>query len=623
MRVQIYLSEFLDYTDVNAFVRFTNMSHISFLDEDYDPSLIKDIDIRYANGTHIITGYNEVGTQLWQETNIDILQIATNGIYIAFDCELSSQANVTKLIDAGVIIFPNQTLLLTYRLNSEMNNLTKSLTFDTIIVGKFNHAIGLKNINIDVTSYSGLSNYIYIPTLNRYYYIDSIELISADVTRLHLKEDVLMSWKYLIKPQKAFITRYENSTETNIVDVRLPLEDVLSIEYITPTQTSNGLVNTTLSANVGSSVRKFLVSTISHDIAIKHDVSAPTGTNLPSFTSLQSQNERNAFIDFNQLHYLIDAVLDNDNIMTFINSVILLPFDPFYPYKDASTDGYINYVVLAEDMYLCDDGKFHTFGSVPSQVNIIGCSGTTADASPYFIVSDFTLSGIFNNFLDYDPYTTWEIYVPFACWVKLNASQVLNKRLIVYYTLDYRSGMGTAYIYNVTDSKLIWSSNCQFGIKMDLTTTNSTEITRQKQANELNMILGLMASALSIGVGVATENPVAVAGGILSAGKTIASNVNSNNMLFERAQTSFGTSEGVFHSPFNVVIRRTYHKKVSINLGTYKHIQGLPYNQYVENMTLLTGYVEVGEIHFDPKNYVIYQDEINEIVELLQKGVIF
>ena len=622
MRVYLNLLELLDYTGDNATISFVDLSHIYQLNEDYLEDLSQ-IEIKYANGTHYVTGFDVNGTQLWQKTNLDVLDISLNLTYIEFDGTLSNKAGIKLFTEAGVVSFPNQLLLYVYRQKSENDVLSKDLVFVNIIVGKLNHAIGFKNINVDITNYDRDFNYIEIPSLNRFYYVDSIELISADVVRYHLKEDVLMSWKALIRSQKAFVTRYENSSETNIVDVRLPLEDVLSVEYITPTMTQSGLVNTTLSANLSTTVRKFLVSTISHDIAIKHDVSAPTGTTLPSFTSLQSQNERNAFIDFNQLHYLIDAVLDNDNIMTFINSVILLPFDPFYPYKDASTDGYINYVVLAEDKYLCDDGKFHALGSIPSGVNMVGCSGTTADASPYFIVADFTFNGSYNNFLDYDPYTTWEIYIAFAGWIKVNASQVLNKRIIIYYTLDYKTGMGTAYIYNVTDNKLIWSSNCQFGVKMDLTTTNSTEITRQKQANELNMILGLMASALSIGVGVATENPVAVAGGILSAGKTIASNVNNNNMLFERAQTSFGTSEGVFHSPFSIVIRRTYHKKVNINSATYKHIQGLPYNQYTTTLSSLSGYVEIGEIHFDPKNYVIYQDEINEIVELLQKGVIF
>ena len=49
----------------------------------------------------------------------------------------------------------------------------------------------IKNINIDINNYANNFNYVWIPTLKRYYYVDSLELISADFSRLHLKEDVL------------------------------------------------------------------------------------------------------------------------------------------------------------------------------------------------------------------------------------------------------------------------------------------------------------------------------------------------------------------------------------------------------------------------------------------------
>ena len=549
------------------------------------------------------------------------------GIFI-FTIGADVNATLYKLYNLGVISFDvdGYTQINVYKQNSQNDELNKTLTFKEIIQGKFNHSIAVKNVNIDVYGYSIANgyNYVFVPSLNRYYYVDSVEIVSADFVRLHLKEDVLMTWETLIKQQSAFVTRYENATETNLVDQRLPLRDVLTTSYFTPTPTSSGsLVNCTLKTDLADTKYKILVSSISSDWGYKHDVSAPSNIGLPSFTSLQSKNERNAFITFEQLSYLIDACIEDDTITTFINSVVILPFDPETPYTNASTDGFLNYFVQANDKYLCDDGKFHKAQDIPSGVNIVSCKGTTADATPYFIVADFTLSPSANNFLDYEPFTTWEIYVAFVGWIKLNATQCLNSRLIVYYTLDYKTGMGTAYIYNVTTKKLLWSSNCQFGIKLDLTTTNALEITRQKQANELNMILGLMASAVSIGVGVASENPVAIVGGVLSAGKTIASAVNSNNMLFERAQTSFGTSEGVFHSPLDTTIRRTYHQPVIYQTNpTYLHMQGKPYNTYIA-LSGLSGYVEIGEIHFDPMNANIFQDEITEIVELLQSGVIF
>ena len=494
----------------------------------------------------------------------------------------------------------------------------------------------VKNLNIDIVQREMIAfNYVWIPSLNRYYFVDFVEIISADIKRLHLKEDVLMSWSTLIKEQSAFVTRYGNSANTNLADERRPLEDVMTIEYVNPTPTGTGtLVNTTFNTALGTTDFKFLISSISSGSFTYKNLPAPTETNLPTLSGTNSTNSRVGFISESQLGYLIDAVLDDDTIATFINSVILLPFNPSITYASynsgTDTTAWIaGAPIQANDKVLCTDGKFHPVGSIPSGYYAIQGAQSYLAGSPYFITADFTIpahrsAGETLDYIEHDPYTTLEIYLAFVGWIKLNSNQVLGKRLITYYTLDYKTGMGTAFIYNVTDNQLIYSCNCQFGIKLDLTTTNTTEITRQKQANELNMLLGLMTSALSIGVGVASENPVAVAGGILSAGKTIASFVNSNNMMFERAQTSFGTSEGVLHSIIgSPILRYTYHKKVSIDESTYQHIQGYPYKSYVDLDTLTDGYYcEVGEIHFNPMNENIFQDEISEIVGLLQNGII-
>ena len=189
--------------------------------------------------------------------------------------------------------------------------------------------------------------------------------------------------------------------------------------------------------------------------------------------------------------------------------------------------------------------------------------------------------------------------------------------------MDLKSGISTAYIYNYTKQFVIWSGTCQLGVKIDMTTSNLIENTKQKQANDLNMILGMLSSAVSFGVGVASENPVAIMGGVLSAGKTIAGYVNANNQIFERSQMSFGSANGSLYTNLEFKCIKVTHELLTINVDTYKHIQGLPYNNYVSDMSTLSGYVEVGEIHFDPKNANIYQDEITEIVDLLQNGVIF
>ena len=39
-------------------------------------------------------------------------------------------------------------------------------------------------------------------------------------------------------------------------------------------------------------------------------------------------------------------------------------------------------------------------------------------------------------------------------------------------------------------------------------------------------------------------------------------------------------------------------------------------------LSAVSGYTEVGVIHFNPSNYEIYQNEVDEIVSLLHEGVI-
>lgn len=556
--------------------------------------------------------------------NEEILEI---GRGITLDCLINNTVldNIIYLMTEWVgIDIDGLTSMICYLQNCDNDELNKTLTPITIIQGKFKSVLALKSLAIDVQDYDFGYNYIYINAIHRYYYVDSVEMVTKDLKRLHLREDVLMSWATLIRAQNAFITRYENSDEDFLVDVRRPVEDKLTVEYIIPTATATGsFKNTTLKTNVESNHFKIMVDTIVAEYgAVQNDYSAPSGLSLPSFTSLRSNNEFVQFIAMEQLQYLTNALVKQDSFRGFVNSIVLLPFDAYDAYHTIdATNGIRTSILQANEHVLCDDGLFHKPNAIPSGVYQVVCKDTTLSASPYFIIADFTLNAVNNNYLDYEPYTTWEIYVPFVSWVKLSANEIVGKRLIVYYILDYKSGMGTAYIYNVTDQKLLWSSNCQFGIKLDLVTTNEQEITRQKQANELNMILGLMSSALSIGVGVATENPVAIAGGVLSAGKTIAGAVNSNMMLFERAQISFGTAEGVFHSPLDVCIRRSYHKPINITTNIYQRMQGKPYNQYTA-MTTLTGYVEVGDILFDLKGYNIFQDEVTEIVSLLKNGVI-
>lgn len=190
----------------------TDKTNVSDLWQDED-----EIYLEFASGSIIFgIGYQSGGGQAY--TN-NFYRLSEDGTYIEFVGTPNKPASIEKLIDLGLLeIIPNGTLVYVYKQNSPNNALNKSLTFVDILDGKFNQVIGLKNIDIDLINFERNFNYVYIPLLQRYYYVDSVELISADYSRLHLKEDVLMSWKNLIKQQTAYIERQENNYDDDLVD---------------------------------------------------------------------------------------------------------------------------------------------------------------------------------------------------------------------------------------------------------------------------------------------------------------------------------------------------------------------------------------------------------------------
>ena len=578
--------------------------------------------------TRLYAFINQQSTPYTDYVVPDIHECSDNG-YLIFTCIIDDRdlELLEKLIKWGIVSLDvdGNTSLLVYTQNAENDVVDKSsyLTLKNVIVGKFNHSIAVKNINIDIKGYSILNayTYVFIPSLNRYYYIDALEIISGDYVRLHLREDVLMTWKELIYLQKAFVTRNENISDNLIVDERLPLESIKTIEYIAPTRTGTGnLENITLKGDF-STEYNILVSDYNDVLYSKSNVSSPD-TNLPNLSPNQSGCQTMYFLTSSLFESFTKAVLQEDTMVSAINSILFLPFNPQTAFN-TGTSAQTLAIGLPDSKVLCSDDKFHYLYDIPSGVTTRQVRRSAYGTSPYLILADFTFPNANDDWYKREPYTIYEIYVAFVGWVKVDISQVSNKRILIYYTLDLQTGNATAYIYNKTDGKIIYSCGCQLGVKLDIVSSNSLELSRERQATQLNTLIGLLASAVSIGAGVVSENPVAIAGGVLSAGKTIAGAVNKERMMFERAQVTYGSGDAGLHSNLATMIRTTYNKELlsGYALQYYKHMQGIPCNNYAY-LSNFTGYTEIAEIHFNPSDYPIYQDEIQEIVSLLKDGVI-
>ena len=202
-----------------------------------------------------------VGGQTVALTGNDVARLSATGDYVVFEGNwtLGSDTTFEKLLELGYISYDvdGKTALITYLQNSENGKLDKTLAEVGTILGTFNQAIGLKSIDVDIAGYARDFNYVWIPTLRRYYYVDSVDLISADVTRLHLKEDVLMSWKSLIRKQTAFIERQENVYDDDLVDEMVTYSYDKNLLSFAVTLTNN------IFSNVGGTNDKnFVIETV-------------------------------------------------------------------------------------------------------------------------------------------------------------------------------------------------------------------------------------------------------------------------------------------------------------------------------------------------------------------------
>lgn len=126
-----------------------------------------------------------------------------------------------------------------YNTNSSSNTLNKELVLVSDIEIKFKKEVNRYNPTI-MLKYDDIIdfNYMYIPKLNRYYFVEDIEIYPNKIFTLTLKCDVLMSFKDDILNSEGNITSQTNYNdyynfdyasevrkETNIYNSNVMLDD--------------------------------------------------------------------------------------------------------------------------------------------------------------------------------------------------------------------------------------------------------------------------------------------------------------------------------------------------------------------------------------------------------------
>lgn len=241
------------------------------------------------------------------------------------------------------------------------------------------------------------------------------------------------------------------------------------------------------------------------------------------------------------------------------------------------------------------DGKPVKVGNISTGVSM------TVAASQYVEVDCGTLNvnEFWGAYLDYDPYTKAEIYLPYIGTHPLSTDDIMNKPVHVVYHVDILSGACCAYVK--CGGSVLYSFIGQCASSIPITGDNWT-----------NVINGAINIAGAIGSMVATGGASAP----MAIGQIASTAVNQMKPSVEKSGAMGGTGGmlGV-QTPYLILTRPR---------------QALPRDQnafigypsfITENLGSLSGYTEIDSIHLE--NVPATEPELSEIESLLKSGVIF
>ena len=445
-------------------------------------------------------------------------------------------------------------------------------------------------------------NYAYIDEFERYYFVNDIIMMSNKLFRVIMSIDVLMSHKDKFRQLEGFITRNEFEYNALIRD------DFVSYYYdkeIFERMFAKGsAVDTTFTSNENVYYKNYTICVINNSSILNNTgivQNRPTWKMpyISAYTSgIYNQNATYGTSAL-ELSFMSKKLIEDDTLKSFIISVNAFPFAP--KTKTNSEWLRLGNTTLQEES---EDDEI-TFEGVRVY-------GLNFPQGAYHTIADFTHRVAEPSFLDYEPYTEYEIYVPYLSYIKIPADKFVNKRIKVSYAVNYQDG--SAQVFIISDYDVIYTANCQIGVQIALNSTNALEVKNNNISNGINLGLGLMGGA----IGVATGNPLAVATSVLSVSKSVASFVQNQNTNYELGSGALNSSNLGRFAYTDVYVRFTKLKPRSYDEKYFK-FKGRPLNQ-VKYLRDVHGFTIIDDIHLE--NFDATTSEKALLIDYFKKGVL-
>lgn len=258
------------------------------------------------------------------------------------------------------------------------------------------------------------------------------------------------------------------------------------------------------------------------------------------------------------------------------------------------------------------------FSNCGSLANIfVGKYDTNVQGMPLLNQGSYSTTGIIaskyidtthNNFLDYEPYTTLSIYLPYCGSCNLDANLFVGKTVNVEYFFDIFSGDVIANVY--ANKTLYKTLSGNFTISQPITSQNvglQKDTVIKGAVGVATNMLGMAGFAMSGNISGALSGAV---------GATISSISTYTHLNgISPTATKGGGGRSIFYTCKNIIL---YKSTAIENHGAYEKYKGKVCN-YDSKLSECHGYTVVDNPHIEIK---CTNTEKDEIKKLLEDGVI-
>ena len=276
---------------------------------------------------------------------------------------------------------------------------------------------------------------------------------------------------------------------------------------------------------------------------------------------------------------------------------------------------YLPFDILSHDSAHCSQAEVMAAGYGSDIMSMAINSGY----NKRFDFGDLNISEYYGSYLDYSPFTTISIYLPYIGIKPLDVSKCMGKTINVTYGIDFSQGIVTAYIsYYYDGNKQVFAEfSGQMGIPIKVTGKNTTA-SENAVKDAAFAVGGFALSAIAVGVTAFATGGVSLlaAGGLAGTGLNAAGKV-FNAVTVQPDSVSVGNAgaENWLLSPQGcyVYIQRPR----TATPENFKDTNGWA-TRYTGKISEFTGYLECSTVI---NTVSATAEEKNQITNLLKQGV--